>query len=76
MGQGSPVKDLILVTIPMRHVLETYKLWNRQRNPGGPDKLLAPAAREEIIRGVLEGLFRPTSNRIVPRQYGHGGLSL
>lgn len=59
MGPGSQVSDLVLVTIPMRNVLETYKQWNKQRKPGGPDKLLAPATREKIIRGVLDGLLEP-----------------
>ncbi len=56
--KGSPVQDVILVTIPLRETKEVFNTWNsaKQKHPGGPDALWSIDTKRAVFEGVLQKL--------------------
>jgi hypothetical protein len=54
----SPIQDLVLVTLPIEHVRETYDAWNNsktnKRAPGGPDELWPEEIKKQVFFALLE----------------------
>lgn len=60
---GLDVSDLVLITLPIEHVRDTYEAWIEQkpgkRVPGGPDELWSVALQEEVFMGLLKDVLPP-----------------
>ncbi len=57
LGEEMPVNDLVLITIPIKNVIDLLNKWKARKVPGGPDKLWDKDKREKIIRGVLDQIL-------------------
>ncbi|MFA6099770.1 MAG: hypothetical protein WC750_02705 [Patescibacteria group bacterium] len=56
------IRDIALVSIPMREVKNMVRDWNRRKSPGGPDKLWKTSTKAEIFSKVMRGFL--TANEI------------
>ncbi len=54
--RGAPVQDLVLVSIPIHETLETYRVWEKKKTPGGPDTLWSIDTKRRVFEGVLQKL--------------------
>jgi hypothetical protein len=56
--EESPVQNLVLVTLPIEHVRETYEAWQdsktNRRAPGGPDELWPEQIKQQVFFALLE----------------------
>jgi len=59
LKEGDAVSNIVLVSISSRSVREIYNKWNSNRTAGGPDKLWDISTKEEIFRGVMQGILSP-----------------
>ncbi len=57
LGNGGTILEIVLVSLPMRNVIELVKNWRKELKPGGPDKLWGKDKKEAIVREVLYKLF-------------------
>ena len=60
--QDGVVDDIALVQIGRDLSLEmrnAYQQWNRDRRPGGPDKLLSIHTQELLFKNILRGVYGP-----------------
>jgi len=62
--EAAPVQNLVLVTLPIEHVRETYETWQNsktnKRAPGGPDELWPEEIKQQVFFALLE--------RVLPAQ--------
>lgn len=60
---GAPVEKLVLVTLPIEHVRDTYEAWKGtkpgKRTPGGPDELWPEGVKKQVFFGILEKTLTP-----------------
>ena len=57
-GKRGEVDDIVLVTLPLKHMQEKIVSWkNEEMLPGGPMKKWEASKQEQIFRGVLQKLF-------------------
>lgn len=56
--EASLVQNLVLVTLPIEHVRETFEAWNtsktNRRAPGGPDELWPEEIKKQVFFALLE----------------------
>jgi hypothetical protein len=53
---GSPVDDIVLVSVPVRNVAHVYDAWRANPTPGGPEAAWSSDVQAFVIRGVLKGI--------------------
>lgn len=51
------VKEIILVSVPLPDTKRVYEEWEKERRPGGPDKLWGQEKKKEVFKKVLAGMF-------------------
>ncbi len=51
------ITEIILVTVPLLDTKQVYGEWDKERKPGGPDKLWSQERKKEIFFKVLAGMF-------------------
>ncbi|MDD5726242.1 MAG: hypothetical protein PHC53_02405 [Patescibacteria group bacterium] len=56
------IRDIALISIPLREVQTLMREWNRRKQPGGPDKLWRQSTRADIFSKVMRDLL--TANEI------------
>lgn len=53
------VDDIILVSLSMKNIMENYNTWNRDKSPGGPDKLWSAEEKGNIFQNLMKGILTP-----------------
>lgn len=63
--EAAPVQNLVLVTLPIEHVRETFTAWNESKNnkraPGGPDELWPEEIKQQVFFALLERVLPPAA---------------
>jgi hypothetical protein len=54
--ESGEVDDVVLVAIPLQVTRGLYEAWQRNPQPGGPEKLWDDDIKEQVIRGVLRNI--------------------
>jgi len=55
--KGGEIDDYVLVSVPLKKTREIYQKWQKNKMPGGPDKLWDQSTKELIFKKVLEGIL-------------------
>lgn len=53
------IKDVVLVQIPAHEVRQSYNAWQKDPQPGGPEKLWSQRTQETVFRGVMKDILAP-----------------
>jgi hypothetical protein len=53
------IRDIALVSIPLREVQAIMRDWNRRKQPGGPDKLWSASTKADIFQKVMQDFLSP-----------------
>lgn len=53
------IRDIALVSIPLREIQSMLRDWQRQKSPGGPDKLWRASTKAEIFKKVMQDFLSP-----------------
>lgn len=53
------IDDIILVSLSMKNIMENYNSWNRDKSPGGPDKLWSAEEKGNIFQNLMKGILTP-----------------
>jgi hypothetical protein len=57
INRGSPVDDIVLVSVPVRNVAQVYDAWRADPKPGGPEAAWSSDVQAFVVRGVLQGII-------------------
>ena len=53
------IRDIALVSVPMREIQAMMRDWQRQKSPGGPDKVWRASTKAEIFKKVMQDFLSP-----------------
>ncbi|MHB8831099.1 MAG: hypothetical protein ACYC44_03240 [Patescibacteria group bacterium] len=59
------IRDIALISIPLREVQALMREWSRRKQPGGPDKLWRQSTRADIFSKVMRGLLTASEVEVV-----------